>query len=161
MRASARSILEGSESWFSLGLLKTEENINEGQGYVRRPSDQMINLGIFFQDHMPNDPSMKVSLTALFGSGLPFGPPGNDDLRNAFPGDEYYRVDVGLSKSFNFSNNKALIPNDLWVGLEILNLLGAENTISYTWIQDVVGNRFAVPNSLSARFFNLRVIANF
>lgn len=153
--------IEGTESWFSLGILKTKEDLQEGNGYVRRPSDQLINLGIFFQDHLPNDPSIKVSLNMLFGSGLPFGPPGRDDLRNSFSGDEYYRMDLGFSKSFEFINDKTLTPNSLWVGLEVLNALGAENTISYTWIQDVIGNQFAVPNALSARFLNVRVIAKF
>jgi len=153
--------IEGTESWFSLGLLETKEDLNEGNGNVRRPADQHINLGIFFQDHMPNDPSLKVSMTMLFGSGLPFGPPGVDALRNRFSGDEYYRVDLGLSKSFSFINNQSFIPNSLWIGLEVLNLLGADNTISYTWIEDVVGNQFAVPNALSARFFNVRVVADF
>ncbi|MEP2024286.1 MAG: carboxypeptidase-like regulatory domain-containing protein [Reichenbachiella sp.] len=153
--------IEGTESWFSLGLLKTMEDLQEGDGYVRRPTDQRINLGIFFQDHLPNDPSIKVSLNALFGSGLPFGPPGRDDLRNNFQGDQYYRLDLGFSKSFEFENDKTLSPNSLWIGLELLNALGADNTISYTWIQDVVGNQFAVPNALSARFLNIRVIAKF
>lgn len=153
--------IEGTESWFSLGLLKTMEDLQEGGGYIRRPSDQLVNLGIFFQDHLPNDPSMKVSVNMLFGSGLPFGPPRNDTYRNSFSGDEYYRLDLGFSKSFEFENDKTLSPNSLWIGLEVLNALGAENTISYTWIQDVVGNQFAVPNALSARFLNVRVIAKF
>lgn len=153
--------IEGTESWFSLGLLKTKEDLQTGEGYVRRPSDQLVNLGIFFQDHFPNDPTMKVSLNMLFGSGLPFGPPGRDDLRNSFSGDEYYRLDLGFSKSFNFKYDNLLTPNTLWIGLEVLNALGAENTISYTWIQDVNGNQFAVPNALSARFLNVRVIAKF
>ncbi|WP_422358932.1 TonB-dependent receptor [Reichenbachiella sp.] len=153
--------IEGTESWFSLGLLKTMEDLQTGDGYIRRPSDQLVNLGIFFQDHLPNDPSVKVSVNMLFGSGLPFGPPRNDTYRNSFSGDEYYRLDLGFSKSFEFENDKTLIPNTLWLGLEVLNALGAENTISYTWIQDVVGNQFAVPNTLSARFLNVRVIAKF
>ncbi|WP_420581621.1 TonB-dependent receptor [Reichenbachiella sp.] len=153
--------IEGTESWFSLGLLKTMEDLQEGEGFIRRPSDQLVNLGIFFQDHIPNDPSIKVSVNMLFGSGLPFGPPRNDTYRNKFSGDEYYRLDLGFSKSFEFENDKTLTPNTLWIGLEVLNALGAENTISYTWIQDVVGNQFAVPNTLSARFLNVRVIAKF
>lgn len=153
--------IEGTESWFSLGILKTMEDLQEGNGYVRRPSDQRVNLGIFFQDHLPNDPSIKVSVNTLFGSGLPFGPPGRDDLRNAFQGDQYYRLDLGFSKSFEFENDKILTPNSLWIGLELLNALGADNAISYTWIQDVIGNQFAVPNALSARFLNVRVIAKF
>ena len=154
--------IEGTQSWFSLGLLNTKEDIpNDGLGYIRRPTDQRINLGIFFEDHFPNDPSTKGNLNMLFGSGLPFGPPRRDDLRNAFPGDEYYRVDIGFSKSLIFNSKSKITPNSLWIGLEILNLLGADNTISYTWIKDVANNQFAIPNSLSARFLNLRVRAEF
>ncbi|MEQ6118426.1 carboxypeptidase-like regulatory domain-containing protein [Reichenbachiella sp. MALMAid0571] len=154
--------IEGTQSWFSLGILNTREDIpNDGKGYIRRPTDQRINLGIFFEDHFPNDPSTKVNLNMLFGSGLPFGPPGRDDLRNAFPGDEYYRVDIGFSKSINIHSSAKISPNTLSFGVEILNLLGADNTISYTWIKDVENNQFAIPNSLSARFLNFRVRVNF
>ncbi|MGL1885200.1 MAG: TonB-dependent receptor [Reichenbachiella sp.] len=153
--------IEGTESWFSLSYLKTEENLYNGQGYIRRPTDQRLSLGIFFQDHMPNNPSLKASLNLQFGSGLPFGPPNSDEFRNIFSGDQYARVDVGFSKSIALQEGKKIVPNHIWIGLDILNLLGADNTISYSWIKDVNGNQFAVPNSLSARFFNLRIIAKF
>lgn len=154
--------IEGTQSWFSLGILNTREDIpNDEKGYIRRPTDQRINLGVFFEDHFPNDPSTKVNLSMLFGSGLPFGPPRRDDLRNAFPGDEYYRVDIGFSKTININSSAKIFPNTLSFGVEILNLLGADNTISYTWIKDVENNQFAIPNALSARFLNFRVRAKF
>lgn len=153
--------IEGVESWFSLGLLDTREDLNIGQGYVRRPTDQRINLGVFFQDHMPNNPTIKVNLNLNFGSGLPFGPPNNDEFRNVFSGDQYARVDVGFSKSIELKKSMKIIPKSLFFGLDILNLLGADNTISYTWINDVNNDQYAVPNALSARFFNVRAIARF
>lgn len=153
--------IEGTESWFSLGILKTEENLHTGNGYVRRPTDQRLNLGIFFQDHIPNDPSVKVSLNMQFGSGLPFGPPGDDDNRSVYSGDHYTRVDVGFSKSFTFQAQQIWLPRSLWIGAEVLNLLGTDNALTYTWVKDVNNNNFAVPNALSARFLNLRLIAKF
>jgi len=42
-----------------------------------------------------------------------------------------------------------------------LNALGADNTLSYTWIEDVNGNNFAIPNSLSARFLNIKITTEF
>ncbi len=153
--------IPGTESWFSLGILKTEEDLaDDGLGYFRRPSDQRINLSIFFQDHMPNDPTLNVALTLLYGSGLPFGPPNQDNLRNAFSGDEYYRADIGFSKIIKPTNEQSFF-DSIWIGLEVLNLFGAQNTISYTWVNDVINNQFAVPNSLSARFLNLRVQGKF
>ena len=154
MRLSGEFI-PGTVSWFSLGILSTKEDVEgDNQEYIRRPSDQRVNVGVFFQDHLPNDPSWRVNLSMLFGSGLPFGPPGDVESRNSFNGDLYRRVDIGFVKEFNLGENKN---TDLLIGLDILNLLGARNTISYTWIEDVIGNQFAIPNSLTARFLNLKL----
>ncbi len=150
--------IPGAESWFSLGLLKTAEDVpGDSKGYVRRPTDQRLNLGIFFQDHLPNDPSVRVYLKLLYGSGLPFGPSGNIEYRNLYSGRSYRRVDIGFSK---IVRPHILKMNNLWLGLEILNLLGNNNVISYSWINDFNNNQYAVPNTLSNRFYNLKVVAN-
>lgn len=150
--------VKGTQSWFSVGFLQTKEDIEgDGQGYLRRPTDQRINLAAYFEDHMPGDPTLRIYLNLVFGSGYPFGPPNREDLRNAFSGDEYYRADLGLSKRFDVSINHMF--SKLWVRLEVLNALAADNTLSYTWIQDVNGAQFAIPNSLSARFLNIKLIA--
>lgn len=159
MRISGEFI-PGAESWFSLGLLQTREDVaDDGRGYIRRPSDQLINLGVFFQDHLPNDPSMRVYLSLLYGSGLPFGPPNNDRNRNAFSGPDYKRVDLGFSKEIQLNQSESKkVFKSLWIGLEVLNALRAGNVISFTWIEDVRNQQIAVPNRLSARFINLNVI---
>jgi hypothetical protein len=152
--------IPGTQSWFSISYLKTEENISDdGRGLIRRPSDQRLNFGIYFEDHMPNDPTLRVYLNLNIGSGFPFGPPGDEQLRSVFSGDEYYRADLGLSKSFFLNQEKFL--KALWLRIEVLNALAADNTISYTWIEDVNGTSFAIPNSLSARYFNFKVSVNF
>ncbi|WP_339790577.1 TonB-dependent receptor [uncultured Imperialibacter sp.] len=156
--------IPGTESWFSLGLLRTIEDI-EGDtlGFIRRPSDQRVTLGIFFQDYLPNDPSVRIYVSALYGSGLPFSAPNNPTYRNFFKGDEYYRVDVGFTKVFSKKNEGKIFGGlkSIWLTAEILNLLGAENTISYTWVKDVFNQQFAVPNSLSARFLNVKLSGRF
>ncbi len=152
--------IRGSQSWFSLGILKTSEDIEEDdKDYIRRPSDQRINLAFFFEDHMPNDPSVRVYVNSIFGSGYPLGPPNEINARNIFSGDEFFRVDIGFSKSLELKKNKYL--KVLWLRAEILNALGADNTLSYSWIQDISGSQLAIPNSLSARFLNFRVAADF
>ena len=146
------------ESWFSLGLLSTQEDIEEDdQGYIRRPSDQRVTVGIFFQDHIPDNPSIRVYLNLLFGTGLPFSPPQNINSRGAFIGESYNRVDIGFSKIITFQKRF----ESLWLGLEVLNLFGVDNTISYTWITDLANQQIAVPNSLSQRFFNLKAQIKF
>ncbi|GAB4229007.1 MAG: carboxypeptidase-like regulatory domain-containing protein [Ekhidna sp.] len=152
--------IKGTQSWFSLGLLRTKEDIAEDdKGFIRRPTDQKINLAFFFEDHLPNDPSVRVYVNTVFGSGFPLGPPNEINARNIFSGDEYYRVDLGLSKSFELTNHKYL--KTLWLRAEILNVLAADNTLSYSWIQDINGFQLAIPNSLSARFLNFKISADF
>lgn len=150
--------IQGTESWFSLGLLSTKEDVeNDGNGFISRPTDQRINLGIVFQDHIPQDPTIRVNLGLFFGSGLPFGPPGDITNRNVFSGEEYRRVDIGFTKVFNLPGSRNNSIKSLWIGFDILNLLGARNAISYIWVSDVSNRQYAVPNTLSARFFNLKL----
>ena len=150
--------IQGTESWFSLGLLSTKEDVeNDGNGFISRPTDQRVNLGIVFQDHIPQDPTIRVNLGLFFGSGLPFGPPGAITNRNVFSGEEYRRVDIGFTKVFNLQDSRNNSFKSLWIGFDILNLLGASNAISYIWISDVLSRQYAVPNTLSARFFNLKI----
>lgn len=150
--------IEGVESWFSVGILNAREDVaDDDRGYIRRPTDQRLNIAIFFQDHLPNNPTFRVSLNAFFGSGLPFGPPENFKQRNVFKGDSYRRLDIGFSKLFYLNKEKYDEKRQVIIGAEILNLLGVSNAISYTWISDVGNNQFAVPNSLSARFLNVKL----
>ncbi|MDZ7605894.1 MAG: TonB-dependent receptor plug domain-containing protein [Cyclobacteriaceae bacterium] len=162
MRISGEFI-PGDESWFSLGFLTTREDLEtDTKGYIPRPTDQRINAAIFFQDHIPNAPTFRVHVRMLYATGLPFSPPGNDALRNAFRGSEYQRLDIGFSKIIYF-DTEATDPflKSLWISFEILNLTAHENTISYYWVEDVNGHNYAVPNSLSQRFFNVRMALKF
>jgi len=154
--------LKGTESWFSLSFLSTKENI-ANTGWIRRPTDQRVTAAIYFQDHLPRNPSIKVYLNLVYGSGLPFGPPYIQKYKDAFSGPSYKRVDVGFSKliSFNDKDTKKSTFESLWISLEVLNLFGANNVISYLWIADNSGNQYAVPNTLSARYLNLRTIVRF
>lgn len=157
--------IRGSESWFSLGVLSTREDVDgDGKGYIRRPTDQRVTLGVFFQDHLPKNPSVRMYLNMVVGTGLPFGPPGNLQNRGALKAPPYRRVDIGFSKVISLGDKSKWLGRrfeTIWLGLEILNLIGAENTISYTWIKDVYDIQYAVPNTLSTRFLNLRLQVKF
>ncbi len=149
--------IKGTESWFNLGILSTKEDVQgDERGFIRRPTDQRVTLTIFFEDHIPNNPSIRVNMRMMYGSGLPFGVPDRPEYRSVFNGGEYRRVDIGFSKIINLKDKKYL--ESVWLGLDILNLFGADNKISYLWIPDFLGNQYAVPNSLSQRFFNLKVV---
>jgi hypothetical protein len=152
--------LRDLDSWMSISYLKTEEDIsNDSRGMIRRPSDQRIAFSFFFQDQLPMNPTVKAHINYVFGTGYPFGPPQNVANRNVFDMPSYHRVDLGISKIFLIDSQKKLVPKNIWLSLEVFNLFARANTVSYLWLKDVYGTQFAVPNYLSARLLNLRVIA--
>jgi hypothetical protein len=150
----------------TVGLMKTQERIRGlGQGYVPRPADQRLTFGMYFQDELPINPTYKVHINFVYGSGTRFGPPRIVENRTAFDMPSYQRVDLGFSKVIMINpggsvNNKLKVES-LWISAEIFNLFQRQNTISYTWIKDVYNTQFAVPNYLSARLLNLRVLVRF
>lgn len=158
--------IKGVDSWISIGVLKTEEKIlGNGGEFVPRPTDQRVTFSMYFQDELPVNPTYKVHVNYIFGSGMRFGPPRVFENRTAFDFPPYHRVDVGFSKLITFKPKaeaeKKHGLESIWATLEIFNLFQRENTVSYTWLQDLNNNQFAIPNFLSARLINLRVITRF
>ncbi|GAA4272337.1 carboxypeptidase-like regulatory domain-containing protein [Aquimarina gracilis] len=154
----------GTESWVSIGYLKTEENIDD-RGYISRPTDQRLKIGVLLQDYVPSIPSLKGYLNLVYQTGVPGGSPSYADpydfqsrLR------DYRRADLGVSyvvvdankrlKQGNFFNNF----EELSLGLEIYNLFDNQNSITNTFVRDAASQRqFAIPNFLTPRVFNVRV----
>ena len=157
--------VKGAESWASLSFMKTEEFFQGS--WIPRPTDQRMNLSIFFQDYIPGFPSWKMNLTLVYGSGLPFGPPNAPRKDQVWRIPPYRRVDIGLSKQLISTHTRFSSKNPLrafknvWLTLEVFNLLQITNTISYQWITDINGKEYAVPNYLTPRMFNLKLITNF
>lgn len=156
----------GTESWFSFGYLKTEENSNN-RGNIARPTDQRLKFGVLFQDYMPNIPSMKVYLNLVYNTGLPGGSPSYADsyvYQNRL--NDYRRVDIGFSKVLIDANStigrKNWLGNfkELSIGLEIFNLFNNQNAITNTWVRDVYSkNEYAIPNYMTTRIFNVKLNA--
>ncbi len=157
----------GTESWFSFGYLKTEENIDD-RGYISRPTDQRLKFGILFQDYVPNIPDLKMYLNLVYNTGVPGGSPSYADpydyqtrLR------DYRRADLGVSyvvvdpnKTYTSSWKQKM--KELTIGVEIFNMFNAQNTITNTWVRDVYSKRqYAIPNFLTPRVFNVRLSTRF
>jgi hypothetical protein len=173
----------GVESWASLSFMQTRENITsdfylneEGEriepGYYPRPTDQLVNFGLFFQDYFPNNPTYKVHLNLLFGTGLPASSPYSNRYDQTFRMPSYRRVDLGFSKIISntgytgSSRNFLKTYKSIWIGLEVFNLFDVNNTISYLWITTVnnlshVSHQYAVPNYLTSRRINVKANINF
>jgi hypothetical protein len=160
--------VKGLESWGSLSIMQTKQDVkDDGHGFIPRPADQLINFGMFFQDYLPMNPTYKMFLNFLYGSGLPFGPIDSPPYAQTLRMPSYLRVDVGFSKQIKSENNPLSHKNilrkfkNIWLSLEVFNVLGANNTISYTWVKDVYNQQFAVPNYLTPRQLNLKLYCDF
>jgi hypothetical protein len=163
MRVSGEFV-KGSESWFSLSVMQTQEKVEgSSQGWIRRPTDQRVNVAIFFQDHIAKIPALKVYLNLVFGTGLPFGVPNDPSFRNVFSIPPYRRLDLGTNYVISFNDKRVSkrFFESIMIGIECLNILGINNTISYIWVADYSNRQYAVPNTLSTQFWNAKVIANF
>ncbi|MCK5729688.1 MAG: carboxypeptidase-like regulatory domain-containing protein [Draconibacterium sp.] len=159
--------VSGVQSWVSLSFMQTKEDIfNDGHGFIPRPTDQLVNFSMFFQDYLPGNPTYRMQLSAFYGSRLPTGPPNAERYQDVFRMPAYRRIDLGFSKvmisSANPVNRNLLRHiNDMVISLEVFNLLNINNTISYFWVSSIYGDQFAVPNYLTGRRFNLKLTMKF
>ena len=166
-------IVKDATSWISIGVLKAEQKLTDSQsvysGYFPLPSDQRFMLGMYFEDYLPRNKNYKMHLSVIYATGLPVNAPNGHIFDNMQRLPDYKRVDIGFSallmdaarrehpaNSF-FSNIKSI-----WASAEVFNLLGIQNTLSYNYIQDqTTGKNYAVPNRLTARLVNVKLLFNF
>lgn len=178
-------LVKDAESWISLGIMKTAENLyddvgmkitNEGKdttlfapGYIPRPTDSRISFGLFFSDYLRRNKNFKVYINGLYSTGLPFGPPDNQRYGDTLRIPSYKRVDIGFA-GLLLNGEKVERPRysyfknikSMWLSFEVFNLLGIQNTLSYLWIQDQSSARtYAVPNRLTARLLNVKLVTHF
>lgn len=169
--------VKGVESWMSFSLMKTQERIPSAiikdgagnlitPGYIPRPTDQRATFSMFFQDYLRKNDKYKVNLTLVFGAGLPYGPPDRNRYGDTLRIPAYRRVDIGFLRVLvneNEVNKKGWKKHikSAWIGLDVFNLLAINNTISHIWIEDIEGRTWAVPNYLTNRRINLRLMVNF
>ena len=150
----------GTDSWVSFGLMKASMNLN-GKA-IPQPTDQRYNINLFFSDYFPGTTRWKMNLKASIAGGLPFGPPHTGLERNAFRAPAYRRFDIGMN--YRLINNedqhlrRAKYLRNIWLGLDCFNIFGLDNVSSYYWITDISNHQYAVPNYLTGRMVNARVL---
>ncbi len=172
-------LVRGIESWANLSILRARESINGVQHLrieegslepvevndVPRPSDQLLNFSLFFQDYLPRNDKFKVHVAFSFGSGLKWHREGIDlAYRNSRKFKPYHRIDIGFSYHlWNKSRRKAKprnlfrFSNDTWLDLEIFNLMDISNEASYTWVRTITTSEYAIPNFLTGRRISLKL----
>jgi hypothetical protein len=189
-------LVKDAESWLSIGLMRTRENIDNDTyyqyrnaagetiiastidkvptdstlnevGFVRRPTDRLITIGLFLQDYLSTNKNFKVHLNMIYGSNMPYNIPNSVRYRNALKIDPYIRVDIGFSalllsdKNLRRSHNPFKNFENIWASFEVFNLIDRANTISYQLIKDFSNTTYSIPNRLTPRLINLKIIARF
>jgi len=189
-------LVKDAESWFSIAISKTKENIDnyfyynyknaEGEvinanssdqvvadstrtnvGWIRRPSDRLITMGLFLQDYLSTNKNFKVHLNLIYGSNMTYNIPNSVKYRNALIIEPYIRADIGFSalllseKSLRRSHSPFRGFDNIWASLEVFNLIDRANTISYQLIKDFANDTFSIPNRLTSRLINFKLLAKF
>ncbi len=180
-------LVKDAESWISMGFMRSMEKIDTSYytytldslhqpvdsvltraGWVRRPTDRLFTFGLFLQDYLPTNKNLKAFLNLLYGSNLPFNIPGDLRYRGDLTIDPYIRIDVGFSallldseKSNRGGHNPFRNFENIWATLEVFNLIDRANTISYMLIKDFSNTTYAIPQRLTPRLINLKLVGRF
>jgi len=189
-------LVKDAESWLSVGLMRTRENLNNDSyynyknaageiinagtvdrkikdsvkndvGYVRRPTDRLITVGLYLEDYLPTNKNFKVHLNAIYGTNMSYNIPGSVKYRNGLIIPAYIRVDMGFSalllseKSVRRSHSPFRKFENIWASLEVFNLINRENTISFQLIKDFANTVYALPNRLTPRLINFKIVGKF
>lgn len=159
-------LVPGLESWASLSLLRTQEDIvGDTLSWLPRPTDQRLSFKLFLQDHIPQMPWWRMSLSFIYATGTPIShPAGRRDIVLRLP--SYLRLDWGntiqLSRFSSLKSSRLFrVIDDLHVGVEVFNLFNFRNVISYLWVTDYDNHPYRVPNYLTARQLNVKITVLF
>lgn len=180
-------LVPGTDSWINFSLMNSKEDIIDDSylqhtydenrnitsstmvwpGWVSRPNEQRYAFSMMFQDYLPNNPNYKLQLKFVYSDGMPYGPPRNNLYRGVLRAPAYKRVDIGASRIL-VSGKDALMNKkwmkglqSIWLNLEVFNLMDFKNVNSYYWVTDIYGQQLAVPNYLTGRQFNVKLIVDF
>lgn len=190
--------IDGSYSFFKIGLLRSVEDLenddyytytnSDGEtivpgytfndtpvdstlvspGFIPKPTDQWFTFATLIQDRMPGAEQFTAQLGFNFGTRLPYGPPSPERYKDTLRQKSYFRVDLGFGYDFLYKKDKPeqrkkmFRPfTDIRLNFEVFNLLGIKNVLSQQWVQDTQGNYIAIPNYLTQRRLNLKLILRF
>ena len=155
--------VEGTDSWVTFSIMNTKEKINDSK-WLPRPTNQKFNFSLHFTDYFPGTDKWRMTLRAVYADGLPFGPPHTGRESQVFTAPAYKRVDIGMS--YRLLDNEQKIHRrgalkylkNVWLGIDAFNLLDINNVNSYYWISDISNNQYAVPNYLTGRQMNVKIV---
>lgn len=156
----------GTDSWITFSVMDTKEKIKGGD-WIPRPTNQTFSASLYFTDYFPGTERWKMNLQGVYADGLPFGPPHSGREKHTFKAPAYMRVDIGMS--YRLLDNEERIYRtgirqylkNVWLGVDAFNILGINNVNSYYWVKDISNHNYAVPNYLTGRRINARLLIEF
>ncbi len=144
------------------------DSVRQNVGWLRRPTDRLITFGLFFSDYLATNKNLKVYINTITGTNMPYNVPDNPRYRNALIIEPYLRVDVGFSallldaeKMQRRSHAPFKALKNVWLSAEVFNLIDRRNQISFLFIKDYANNTFSIPNRLTPRLLNIKMMAKF
>lgn len=156
----------GTDSWISFSLMKAQQEIRNEKA-VPLPNSQTYNISLFFQDYFPGYERVKLNLKGVLAGGLPQNIPNQGWEAGFFRTSPYKRVDIGFSYQLAGGTNAAMergfLSNfkNIWLGVDVFNLFDIKNVNSYFWVTDAYSYQHAIPNYLTGRQLNVRLIVDF
>ncbi len=153
----------GTDSWLTFSVMDTKERINGGE-WIPRPTNSTFCASLYFTDYFPGTDRWKMSLQGTYADGLPFGPPHSGRERHVFNAPAYRRVDIGMSyrlldnEERHYRTGVRSWFKNVWLGIDAFNILGINNVNSYYWVKDINNYNYAVPNYLTGRLINARIL---
>lgn len=151
----------GTDSWITFSLMDTKMRLN-GKS-IPLPTDQRYAVNLSFTDYFPGSDRWRMSLKLAFADGLPFSAPHRELETNSFRAPAYKRADIGMSYLLfdGTKQSSSHFLKHIWLGIDCLNLFGIDNVNSYYWVTDVTNQQYAVPNYLTGRQLNGRIVVEF
>lgn len=156
----------GTDSWISFSLMKAQQTIRETIT-VPMPNSQGYTVSLFFQDYFPGYKRIKLNLRGILSGGLPLTAPNKGHEAGYYRTPAYKRVDIGLSYQLAGDTDTLMdrgffrYLKNIWIGVDAFNILDIKNVSSYYWITDAYSTQYAVPNYLTGRQLNIRLIVDF
>ena len=150
----------GTDSWVSFSVMRTQQKMNGL--WVPLPTDQRYAMNLHFTDYFPGTERWKMTLRLAYADGLPFGASHRGLEGQHFRAPAYKRADIGMSYlAYKADGATRMQLKNVWIGLDCLNLFGISNVNSYYWVTDISNRQWAVPNYLTGRQINGKVIVEF
>mgnify|MGYP002854534512 CR=1 FL=1 len=157
----------GTDSWLTFSLMSAQQHFNDNTQYAQHanfplPTDQRFALNLHFTDYFPGTERWKMTLRMAYADGLPFGAPHRGIEAQNFRAPAYKRADIGMSfLAYKAPYPKPFSIKNIWLGADCLNLFGISNVNSYYWVTDVTNRQWAVPNYLTGRQINMKLLVDF